>query len=161
MKPILSVLVKESEKKMSREEDLNLVREALQGCHGDDALRIAGVGMRIVSTLLRKNKDYGNSAFESPELAPGVTALEGIQTRMSDKVKRLRRLLAGNDAAVQESVVDSIGDLAGYAMLWISLKEKNDGKEIFGVGSASKASSEVSGSVASGGEGSGPASGHG
>lgn len=146
---------------MSREEDLNLVREALQGCHGDDALRIAGVGMRIVSTLLRKNRDYGNSAFEVPVLAPGLSALEGIQTRMSDKVKRLSRLLAGNDAAVQESVTDSMGDLAGYSMLWVALKEKTDGKEIFGVGSTSKAGAEVSSSVASGGEDAGAAFGDG
>ncbi len=146
---------------MSREEDLNLVREALQGCHGEDALRIAGVGMRIVSTLLRKNRDYGNSASEVPVLAPGLSALEGIQTRMSDKVKRLSRLLAGNDAAVQESVTDNMGDLGGYSILWVALKEKIDGKEIFGVGSATQTGAEVSSSVAPGGEAAGFASGDG
>lgn len=114
---------------MNNEEDLALIRDAFHGRLGDDLQVISGVGLSLVATLLRKNQDYGNSAFEVPMLAPGMTALQGIQCRMSDKVKRLMRLLAGNEAQVAESAADSILDLGGYCLLWVALAEKIRGKE--------------------------------
>lgn len=145
---------------MSREEDLVLVREAFHGQRGADMHLIASVGLSIVATLLRKNTDYGNSAFDEPELAPGVTALQGIQCRMSDKVKRLRRLLAGSEAKVAESAGDSMLDLAGYSILWVALSERLSSVKEAKAGSAPEASAEVSGSIAFGGQNAGPAFGH-
>lgn len=63
---------------MNNEEDLALIRDAFHGRLGDDLQVISGVGLGLVATLLRKNQDYGNSAFEVPMLAPGMTALQGI-----------------------------------------------------------------------------------
>ena len=86
---------------------------------GDDAKNIVTTGLDILDTLLRKNHDYGGSAWKTPVLAPGLTPREAIQCRMSDKIERLQKLLAGNNAMVQESIEDSMRDLAGYAVLWL------------------------------------------
>lgn len=105
-------------------EDLKLVDDAL---HRDGILpeskrefMIAETGISIVATLLRKNRDYGGSAFEPPVLMPAAGAGAGILVRMSDKIHRLRRLLSGaTQYVVNESLVDTFKDLAGYAILWI------------------------------------------
>lgn len=86
---------------------------------GDDAGRraIAEQGLQLVGTLLAKNKDYGCSAWESPLLCPEMTARQALLCRMSDKVKRLQNLLSGNDPQVDESIEDTLRDLAGYCLL--------------------------------------------
>ena len=84
---------------------------------------ISREGKALIDLLLRKNQDYGNSAMTSPILAPNMTAREAIQCRMSDKIRRLERLLAGNQATVNESVEDSIRDLCGYCILWLATKD--------------------------------------
>jgi hypothetical protein len=95
------------------------IRQAAAGQMGDDAKNIVTTGLDILDTLLRKNHDYGGSAWKTPVLAPGLTPREAIQCRMSDKIERLQKLLAGNNAMVQESIEDSMRDLAGYAVLWL------------------------------------------
>lgn len=103
--------------------DLELTQFALEGKRGEDQQDIAVVGLDIVSTLLKKNMDYGSSVFKEPLLCPGLTPRQGIQVRMSDKLCRLQRLLAGNPAEVAESLEDTMRDLAGYAILWLSAEE--------------------------------------
>jgi hypothetical protein len=105
-------------------EDLKLVDDAI---HRDGILPdskreflIAETGISIVATLLRKNRDYGGSAFEPPVLMPAAGADAGILVRMSDKIHRLKRLLGGaTQFVLNESLVDTFKDLAGYAILWI------------------------------------------
>jgi hypothetical protein len=72
-----------------------------------------------VTTLLQKNSDYGGSAWQVPLLAPQLTPRQAIQCRMSDKVMRLAKLLTGEQAQVQESIDDTMKDLAGYSILWL------------------------------------------
>ena len=81
--------------------------------------RIAEVGMEVVSLLLRKNSDYGNSAFKKPVLSPGTQPSDAILVRMSDKISRLNNLKDGKGAKVEESIRDTMTDLAGYAILWL------------------------------------------
>lgn len=105
-------------------DDLKLVDDAI---HRDGLLAdtrreqlIARVGIEVVATLIRKNRDYGGSAFEPPVLMPQTGADSGILVRMSDKVHRIRRLISGAKAnVVSESLIDTFRDLAGYAILWI------------------------------------------
>jgi hypothetical protein len=97
------------------------VRQAINGDHGEDQRRIAEEGMQLVSLLLCKNTDYGGSAWQMPTLAPGLTPREAIQCRMSDKVQRLQRLLAGQQTEVSESTEDTMRDLAGYCLLWLGV----------------------------------------
>jgi hypothetical protein len=103
--------------------NLDRIRQAAAGQHGDDQRRLVSSALEIVDTLLRKNADYGGSAWQVPLLAPELTPREAIQCRMSDKVQRLARLLGGNAAQVDESIKDTMKDLAGYAILWLGAEE--------------------------------------
>lgn len=95
------------------------IREAAAGKHGEDQRQLVTAGLEILHTLLRKNADYGGSAWQIPILAPTLSPRQAIQCRMSDKVMRLARLLSGETAQVQESIEDTMRDLAGYSVLWL------------------------------------------
>jgi hypothetical protein len=96
------------------------LNSALNGELGPDQKKIAQAGMVLTETLLKKNKDYGSSAFESPVLAPDLASRKALLVRMSDKVKRIAQLQKTGTAEVQESLEDTIGDLAGYCLLWLT-----------------------------------------
>lgn len=95
------------------------VNRALNGANGADQQAIAERGLAVVELLLRKNHDYGSSAFESPVLAPSMSPLDAIQCRMSDKISRIAGIAGGRNSKVPESLSDSMADLAGYAVLWL------------------------------------------
>jgi len=99
--------------------NFNRIREAAAGQHGDDQKRLVTSGLEILDTLLKKNTDYGGSAWHRPLLAPALTCRQAIQCRMSDKVQRLARLLNGHNPEVSESIEDTMRDLAGYSILWL------------------------------------------
>ena len=109
---------------------LERVRMALDGHSGSDQQVIAEVGLEMVALLLRKNSDYGSSAWTAPVLAPAMSPLEAIQCRMSDKVARLSGLMNGRVSEVDESVVDTMSDLAGYAMLWLGFARKQQASAV-------------------------------
>lgn len=91
--------------------------------------QLAQVGTNLVATLIRKNTDYGSSVFDSPLLCPNMPAKSSILVRMSDKIKRLVQLQS-NEAMVKESYEDTMRDLAGYAILYLSTPEdKNEQQE--------------------------------
>lgn len=80
---------------------------------------IAEEGLNLTCLLLHKNADYGNSALFPPVLAPHVPPEQAILVRMSDKVARLTNLLSkGAEISINESIADTISDLAGYAILY-------------------------------------------
>jgi len=98
--------------------DLDRIRQAMNGDHGPDQQRIAECGLELTALLLRKNADYGGSAWQAPLLAPGMTPREAIQCRMSDKIQRLQKLFSGAKSEVDEAVEDTVLDLSGYGILW-------------------------------------------
>lgn len=104
--------------------DVNIIREALDGQRGEHQKLIAEYGVEVVATLIRKNSDYGGSAWQHPCLLQKLSGREGIQVRMSDKVQRLQKLLNGDTAQVAESIEDTMKDLVGYAMLWLAAPEE-------------------------------------
>lgn len=79
--------------------------------------RIEKVCETLKTTLVAKNQNYGNSAFRNPLLAPNVSPQEALLTRLSDKIGRMERLLRGEPDRVQESLDDTILDIAGYCVL--------------------------------------------
>lgn len=82
--------------------------------------QIKDIGTGVVDLLLKKNKDYGSSVFESPILFPELKAKDCILIRMSDKIKRFSNLVtSGKTPEVDESIADTMKDLAGYAILWL------------------------------------------
>lgn len=96
----------------------------------DRAVQIFNVCQNLAELLIAKNRDYGDSAFKSPPLAPCLSPSAAILVRMGDKIERLETLarkLANDDAiaVVSETVEDTIADLAGYCvLLLIAMKER-------------------------------------
>lgn len=102
----------------------DLIREAANGQRGDDQKRIADVEIAWIETLLKKNQDYGSSAWQISVLAPECDAGTAIRVRMSDKIARLAQLLAGNDPQVTESIDDTMMDLGAYCLLYLARPQK-------------------------------------
>lgn len=102
--------------------ELNRIETALQS--PDFAqVYISRVGVDLVSTLLAKNLDYGSSAWDSPLLCSHLSPGDALLCRMSDKIARLQNLLSGKQPQVQESIEDTIKDLAGYCLLLLASPE--------------------------------------
>ena len=76
----------------------------------------------LKNLLIKKNKDYGNSYDKTLDEF-------GIQiglVRIEDKLNRLKTLiLSKEEPMVEESIIDTVFDIAGYAVLFsIYLKEQ-------------------------------------
>jgi hypothetical protein len=67
----------------------------------------------LASTLISKNRDYGNSVQDQFN-EYGMTS---ILIRLDDKLKRLKNLQNNKQMVMDESVLDTLQDLAGYAIL--------------------------------------------
>lgn len=112
----------------STKDGMLLLCEALRNEHGNDQRRIANVGLELIHVLLRKNADYGASVFHPPVLAPRLDSPTAILVRMSDKIKRFETLIGSpKDARIDESLEDTLRDLAGYAILWLVARGDSDG----------------------------------
>jgi len=72
----------------------------------------------IVEILEKKNHDYGDKNLT-------VFGLYGVAVRLCDKVMRLANLSL-KEAEVDESIEDTLKDIAGYAIL--ALKLYREGK---------------------------------
>lgn len=75
----------------------------------------------LAETLKKKNSDYGSSAFETAEKYGDISFL----IRMEDKMNRLRMLSKRGSSEVDESLCDTLLDLAGYAILMNIFKSQN------------------------------------
>lgn len=99
--------------------DLERILAALDNDNADQQ-RIAAAGIVLVATLLRKNADYGGSAWAAPILKPDMQPGDALLARMSDKVQRISRLTQHDAEVATESLADAINDLTGYGLLWLS-----------------------------------------
>ncbi|MBU8715413.1 DUF1599 domain-containing protein [Brevibacillus parabrevis] len=90
--------------------------------------RIIAVSNEVRDTLIRKNRDYGDS-FAKQFAKYGV--LSGL-IRMDDKMRRLENLVGGAEPSVNESIEDTLMDLAGYAQLTLVELRKAREKEAAG-----------------------------
>lgn len=106
-------------------DDMALLIQALKDAKGSSRQVIAKVGLRWIAQLLRKNADYGASAWKAPVLAPECDAGTAIRVRMSDKVERLNVLLDGKKPEVQESIEDTFSDLGSYCLLELARRERS------------------------------------
>lgn len=83
--------------------------------------RFAELCIAMTQTYDRKNTDYGDSFSRSVQRYGKIAAL----TRMSDKWNRLENLMLSNDAKVKdESITDTLIDLASYALMTVMELEK-------------------------------------
>lgn len=72
---------------------------------------------QLAETLLAKHRNYGGSAFQAPILQPLLDPETAMKVRLSDKIARLQNLESGDQDAVGESRLDTLLDIAGYAIL--------------------------------------------
>ena len=103
-------------------QDQQLVESALKGQLGPSQQRIAEVGLDWIATLIKKNTDYGDSAWTEPVLALNLPPKQAILVRMSDKINRLKAL-SQKEALVEESYNDTMKDLGAYALLYLAAPE--------------------------------------
>lgn len=68
---------------------------------------------QLADILIRKNHDYGNSVQDQFN----EYGLTSILIRLDDKLKRLKSLKDKEGQVTDESLIDTLNDLAGYATL--------------------------------------------
>lgn len=89
----------------------------------DFLTRLEALYARNVDISRRKNSDYATGAdpFSNFRICEGlgIPAEVGIVVRMSDKMARISNLIKPGAKAqvVDESVLDTLSDLANYAMI--------------------------------------------
>lgn len=79
---------------------------------------------KLYKTYVDKNHDYGNSFDDTCDefglIAPVI--------RMNDKIKRCKSVLKNNNFKVNESLEDTISDLANYCIMTLMWMKKNSKK---------------------------------
>lgn len=105
-------------------QDLEVLQTALTGDRGADQEAIAEEVVKWGAMLLRKNRDYGSSVWQSPILAPECTPGTAIRVRMSDKLNRLMTLLVQPPEVVNESIDDTLRDLGAYCLLELARPDR-------------------------------------
>lgn len=78
----------------------------------------------MADTFAKKNHDYGNSFFESLDKRGLVAAL----VRMEDKMNRLDSLSKHEAQVADESMIDTLLDLANYSIMtsmWLGNRVHN------------------------------------
>lgn len=115
------------------EDNKKLLEEALKGERGPDQTLIAEIGLEFLTTILRKNMDYGSSVFKPPILNPTLPAKSAIEVRLSDKITRFQQLKKAEANVKTESIQDTMRDFGAYGILWliadeIERREKSSGE---------------------------------
>lgn len=90
-----------------------------------EANEFMNVTEEMIQTFIKKNHDYGNSYFDDLEdekdLGPARYAI-------GNKFRRFKQLSLNGDAMVDESIDDTLLDLANYAVMTLVYRRlhKND-----------------------------------
>jgi hypothetical protein len=96
----------------------------------DDELRFRDITEKMRKTFLKKNHDYGNSFHETWDEF-GDKGIITALTQISHKYHRLMNIGLGTKPLVDESIDDTLLDMANYCILTIMELEKarNNEKE--------------------------------
>jgi len=79
---------------------------------------------RIGDVLVRKNSDYGCSVFYPLGVFSSAPADEQIRVRLDDKLKRLISLKHKAAKVTDESIDDTVQDVAGYLILLLAWRRE-------------------------------------
>ncbi|QDP61416.1 MAG: hypothetical protein GOVbin962_7 [Prokaryotic dsDNA virus sp.] len=74
---------------------------------------IDAVTLEVSDLLKKKNKDYGDTANNPPQIFSKLTAKEGILARIDDKLSRIKKIGFDNPTDSE----DTLKDLIGYLIL--------------------------------------------
>lgn len=89
----------------------------------------------MVALTTRKNADYADASdafqnFRLIERLGAATTEQGFVVRMSDKLQRIGNLISRPNQVKDETIEDTLKDLAIYSILFlIYLRYKNDQKQ--------------------------------
>jgi|TARA_R110000803_G_C11970741_1_gene319699 hypothetical protein len=84
---------------------------------------IKEVGREVVMLLLEKNKAYGDTANEPPQIFSKLSPKEGILARIDDKLSRIKTVGLNNKTE------DTMLDLIGYLILYRVQLKKDELKQ--------------------------------
>jgi hypothetical protein len=89
---------------------------------GDTRYKIKKTMVDVMTLLLKKNKQYGDSATNPAKIFSKLGAVESICCRIDDKMMRIK------NKGINENTLDTIDDLIGYlVLLKIAIQdEKNE-----------------------------------
>ena len=73
---------------------------------------IKQVGKEVVLLLLEKNKAYGDTANNPPQIFSKLSPKEGLLARIDDKLSRIKQ------KGLNDLTEDTVQDLIGYLILY-------------------------------------------
>ena len=73
---------------------------------------IKQVARDVVLLLLEKNKSYGDTANNPPQIFSKLSAKEGILARLDDKLSRIK------NKGLNDKTEDTISDIIGFLILY-------------------------------------------
>ena len=79
---------------------------------------IKEVGREVVMLLIEKNKAYGDTANQPPQIFSKLSPIEAILARIDDKLSRIKTV------GLNDKTEDTVLDLIGYLMLYRVQLEK-------------------------------------
>ena len=85
----------------------------------------AEICIELTDTYTAKNHDYGDSFARIRERYP-----QAIMIRLWDKLLRLETLLFGEKAEVDESIEDTLKDMANYAIMELVERKLDEKRQI-------------------------------
>jgi hypothetical protein len=84
---------------------------------------IKQIGQEVIDLLLEKNKAYGDTANDPPQIFSKLSAKEGILARIDDKLSRIKQV------GVNDQTEDTMLDLIGYLILYrVQIKKEKYSK---------------------------------
>lgn len=109
----------EALKELREQAEAAEARAFVEGVEGSpEAAAIRRIGYDLTDWLVKKNEQYGSSAFDPVRIFSKADLVEQIKVRLDDKLSRLAR---GNDS--METDDDVIRDLAGYLIIYLAARE--------------------------------------
>ena len=73
--------------------------------------RLDKITKEITDLLKEKNKDYGDTALNPPQIFSKLNATEAICARLDDKISRIK------NKGINDKTEDTVDDLIGYLLL--------------------------------------------
>ena len=83
---------------------------------------IKQVGKEVVLLLLEKNKAYGDTANNPPQIFSKLSPKEGLLARIDDKLSRIKQ------KGLNDLTEDTVQDLIGYLILYKVQVKKEENK---------------------------------
>lgn len=91
------------------------------------------IGTDIIELLLEKNKSYGDTANNPPNIFSNLDSNQAIRARLDDKLSRIKQLGLDHKGSkkIDESAKDTLKDIVGYIiLLLVNMEKKEDPKLI-------------------------------